>query len=142
MNIHISNIDIEKINPQLFIKYYIKESLITRIFSTFGIFEIRNDELWKLYIEDALIDSINIGKYKLLIDKGKWLKIDECFQVPIDHLYIKMIQSVYKVNNKSRVKLIIEEESSKITNVFFYTDTIINIEEIKNDIITFLSMLK
>lgn len=142
MNIHISNIDIEKIDPRLFLKYYYKQINITHLFSTFGVFEIRNGELWKLSLEDDPIVSINVGKYELLIDTGKWLKTENYYQVPIDHLHIKTTQSIYHLNNKSRVKLIIEEENSKITNMFFKTDSIIDFEEIKKDVITFLSMLK
>lgn len=142
MNIHISNINIETINPQLFVKYYTKQINITRIFSTFGVFEIKNGELLKLYTEDKPIVTINNGKYELLIDTGKWLKTENYFQIPLDHIYIKTTQTIYHLNNKSRVKLIIEEENSKITNMFFKTDSIIDFEEIKKDVITFLSMLK
>lgn len=142
MNIYISNIDIEKVKTQLFVKYYSKQINITHIFSTFGVFEIRNGELWKLSTEDDPIVSINVGKYELLIDTGKWLKKENNYQVPIDHLHIETTQSIYRLNNKSRVKLIIEEENNKITNIFFNTDSIVDFEEIKKDVITFLSMLK
>ena len=142
MNIQISNIDFNKINSALIKKYFVKQNNITHIFSEANILELRNDGVWRILPEDLPIINVTIGKYEMLIDKSKWIKEETWFQIPTKHIHIKTNQLIYKLNKKSLVQLVIEEEKELITNIFFKTDEIIDIAMIKKDIITFLSILK
>lgn len=143
MNIHISNIDINKIKSKLIDKFFIKKKESVFIYSKFGVLEVKNDELWKLSVDESTsIVSVKIDNYDLLIDTGKWIKKELSFQLPVEHIQIRTTQSIYELNKKSLIKLVIERENDKITNILFKTDKVVDIEEIKDDIITFLSLLK
>ncbi len=141
MNIQISDLNINNIKPELIKKYLITRKYTTLIFSESNILELRDDGLWRVEPKDTPVITCKIGKYEILIDKSKWIKHDEYFQIQKKHFHIKNTQTIYKLNNKSVLKLIIEEENNCITNLFFKTDEIIDIEMIKNDMITLLSCL-
>lgn len=142
MNIQISNININKINPALVKKYFMEKKNMTLVFSEANILELRKDGLWRIDSKDVPITSCIVGKHEMLIDKSKWIKEDEYYQIPTNHLQIKIVHQIYKLNKKSLLKLIIEEENSCITNVFFKTDEVLDVDMIKKDMISFLSCLK
>lgn len=142
MNIQVPNIDINKINTELIKSYFVKKNNFDLIFSESNILELRDNTIFKMESKDIPIESHIIGKYEILIDKSKWIKGDELYQVPTKHLFIKTVEEIYKLNKKSLIKLIIQRENDIITNVYFKTDEILDIEMFKKDIISFLSILK
>lgn len=142
MEVHIRNINLDKINPAPLQAYFTNKREITLLFSETSILELHKcGEIQKRMIEDDIISTfVKVGIYELLINRAKQKK-EICYQVPVNHIEVKTTQYTYQLNKKSPIKLVIEYEQNKITNIFFRTPLLNNIDEIKNDIVSLLSLL-
>lgn len=142
MEIHIRNINLDKINPSPLQAYFTNKREITLLYSETSILEIhKSGEIQKLLIDDDSISTfVKVGIYELLINRVNRKK-EICYQVPVNHFEVKTSQYTYQLTKKSPVKLVIEYENNKITNLFFKTPPLTNIDEIKNDLVSLLSLL-
>lgn len=142
MEVHIRNINLDKINPSPLMPYLINKRDITLLFSETSILEVdKSGEIQKLLVDDDSISTfVKVGIYELLISQAKRNK-EICYQVPVNHIEVKTTQYTYQLNKKSPIKLVIEYENNKIANLFFKTPMLNNIDEIKNDIVSLLSLL-
>jgi hypothetical protein len=142
MEVHILNINLDKINPALLKAYFLNKREITLLFSETSILEIhKSGEIQKRMVEDDSVATfVKVWIYELLINRAKQ-KTEICYQVPVNHIEVKTTQYTYQLNKKSPIKLVIEYENNKITNLFFKTPLLNNIDEIKNDVVSLLSLL-
>lgn len=109
------------------------------IYSPDGIFELRDNSIWKMMPNDVCVDNSND---KIIIDKSRWIRKDEWYQIPLNHICITSFKCVYKLSPKSMVVCIIEKnEQGDIIDFYMETDFSINVKGIKEDILTFLYTL-
>jgi len=159
MKIYIENYNINKLANKMALlnnnNYHseIKNELF--IYSDDGFFKINEkDETDKDKKDDKNILKINVVSDKVNRTQSKGLIIDEskivyetCNYIPFNHVSEKVTKFIYKINSKSKLKLVIEGFYEE--NIFlpkdFYFET--NIEEkicnpiIKDDLNEFLSLL-
>lgn len=130
------------INVDSLEKYKLKQCSETCIYSEEGIFSIQKNSLYKESIEDKTSSHFIIDKIDFTLDKSIITKERYPYKLPFKFLTKKFKQTTYGLNPKSKIKLIIEESSAKIYNMYFLTDEDIKNFSISEDIVTFLSLLK
>ena len=109
------------------------------IYSPDGIFELRDNSIWKIMPNDICVDKSND---KFMIDKSTWIRKEESYQIQFNHICVTSFKCVYKLSPKSMVECIIEKnEQGEIIDFYMETDFSINVKGIKEDILTFLYTL-
>jgi hypothetical protein len=121
-------------------KYKCNETFITSLWSNEGIFEIVDNNIYKLIPNDANIEHFTCGKNKYLVDKSYFKKY-KIYQLPFTHEKDEYTRITYKLHAKSKLTLIIEY-NQKIKNIYFTTDENLDNNFIHEDLHTFLSYLK
>lgn len=130
------------INVDSLEKYKLKKCSETCIYSEEGIFSIQKNSLYKESIEDKTSSHFTIDNIDFTLDKGITTKEMYPYKLPFKFLTKKFQRTTYGLNPKSKIKLIIEQSSAKIYNIYFLTDEDIKNYSISEDIVTFLSLLK
>jgi len=130
------------INVDSLEKYKLKQSSETCIYSEEGIFSIQKNNLYKESVQDKTSSHFTIDNIDFTLDKSIILKQKYPYKLPFNFLTKKFQQTTYGLNPKSKIKLIIEQSSAKIYNMYFLTDEDIKNFSISEDIVTFLSLLK
>ena len=135
-HVNIANISDESISR--YKTNHIKKRII---YSPDGIFELKDDSsIWKMIPSDVSIDDNPNNKF--IVDKSRWVRKDECYQIPFDHICVISFKCVYKLSPKSMVECILEKnEQGDIIDFYMETDFSINVNGIKEDILTFLYTL-
>jgi DNA polymerase elongation subunit (family B) len=148
MKIYIENYNINKLANKmtLFVNgnYYSETKNELFIYSDDGFFKIDDKNILKI---NVISDKVNRTQSKgLIIDESK-IMYETCNYIPFNHVSEKVTKFIYKINSKSKLKLVIEGFYEE--NIFlpkdFYFET--NIEEkicnpiIKDDLNEFLSLL-
>ena len=142
--IFFPHVTISDINDELISSYKTNQITMKKlIYSREGIFELKDNSIWKMIPNDVYINNNNNNNNKILIDKSKWVKKDVWYQIPFDHIHVTSFRHVYKLSNKSMVECVIEKnEQGDIIDFFMETEFSINVKGIKEDILTFLYALK
>lgn len=148
-------------------KYLINSCDYIEIYSDDGIFYIDELGIYKLIIiqDECIKYTSAFSNLKFLIDKTKFYK-ENITSIPLNHINNKIYKNEYKIDIKSKIKLVIEgtidylnetnllinNNKNKlnlfIPNNFYFElsnkDKDININEIfnNNDLNVFLSLLK
>lgn len=123
-------------------KFKNKELTITNLYSEEGLFRIQNDKLFKINIIDNDFTKYSINDIDFLLDKSDiHLKLFN-YKIPFNFESKKMVQIIYSLNKNSKIQLVIEHINQKIHDVYFSTNYDIDNYSIKEDICTFLSLLK
>lgn len=123
-------------------KFKNKELTITNLYSEEGLFRIQNDKLFKINIIDNDFNKYSINDIDFLLDKSDiHLKLFN-YKIPFNFESKKMVQIIYSLNNNSKIQLVIEHVNQKLHDVYFTTNYDIANYSIKEDICTFLSLLK
>tara|TARA_B100001093_G_C26843793_1_gene1021783 strand:+ start:2992 stop:3375 length:384 start_codon:yes stop_codon:yes gene_type:complete len=91
---------------------------IKRIYSDFGIFEIKNDIINRLYPNDKKIESISINGIELLIDNSIINK-KIVNTIPINHILIELQEIEYKIDIKDNISFILQYKNNNIYDAFF-----------------------
>ena len=122
-------------------------------YSDNGIYEMKNNNLFKLQIcdkDDLQNNSSNkvenyIDEYPLYIDHTtiKTMR-EESYCLPVNHIKKIIQKNVYSLAKNSMVRFVVEidVETDTIKDHYFITRDDPNIEWIKEDINTFLSLIK
>lgn len=123
----------------------IKEVLSKKIYSEDGIIEIDiSGRLWLLEIIDDMLSPSTIILDKVLkmyVDKSTIKRKEQVYQIQPNHKYIVNNKYICKISSKSMIQLVIESNDEKIVDLYFETDIDIQQKYIKDDIVTFLSIL-
>jgi hypothetical protein len=152
MKIYIENYDIDNLENKMPIltKYCdnCENAQLLLVYSDDGIFKINENKLQKMNIITDKVDRKQLSGF--IIDRSKII-YENCNYLPYEHIFNKINQFIYKVNDKSKLKLVIEgtyiEQNNNLKFVpnDFYFET--NLEEqiynsvIKDDLNVFLSLL-
>jgi hypothetical protein len=144
MKLHIENININKIleNEKQISEYIIYSNSNNYIFSDDGILLINknNNKLNKVNIIDEEIIKGNLNTDISYIIDNSYFKIDnKCvYNIPMNHVLININTIKYKFCEND-IYFIIEKYNDVIKYVYFnINDTIENINNYSNDIISFL----
>ena len=140
-------------NKSCISKYLVDENKKIIIYGNTGIFEIINNNLYQLYPVDKSIKELTINNnLKMLIDTS-YMKRNEnpSYQIPYYHIIKNKTLNTYKLDIKSKVKLIIEMENDNVSDFYItITSEDVNINNkneieinkfIKDEIMSFLLKL-
>ena len=130
------------INLDALEKYKLKQCSETSIYSEEGMFSIQKSNLYKEIVQDKSSSHFTINNIDFTLDKSVIFKKKYPYKLPFNFLTKKFQQTIYGLNSKSKIKLVIEQSSAKIYNMYFLTDEDIKNFSISEDIVTFLSLLK
>jgi len=142
MKLYIDSVKNNLINKQL-LKEYIHNSIKKKIIiSEQGILEINKDKMNLLKTIDVPREIISIGSFSCLIDKSEFVKDDEWYQIPKDHILEENEIHTYQLRQNALVQFIIIEDDNVIKDFYFNIKDNFEVLGIKDDILTFLSLLK
>ena len=110
------------------------------IFSDEGVFKYTNDDIYQLNIIDGDIQKFNYNNITLISDTSKFIISNKSYQIPVKHKIENICVNFYELRPKALVKLVIEYEQDIIKHIYFLTN--VDFKNIKEDIDTFLSLLK
>jgi len=161
MKIYINHLNLDAL-PEILKSLnnnYINSETYIQIYSSDGIYEINNSTSKKLIPQDSNIEILeNYHKeFTLLLDTS-YYNIEEVFQINNEHISRKMKRCFFKINNDSKIRLVVEGEvlDNKPFNKRISTEygispndiyielpekTNINDALVKNELIVFLSWL-
>ena len=134
-------------------KYLVDESSKIIIYSSTGIFEMVNNNLFQLYPIDKHIKEVVINNnLKLLLDGSYMKRFDTpSYQIPYSHNIKYKTIKTYKNDIKSNIKFIIEMENESICDFYvLITSAEITDNEnkktelnkfVKDEVLSFLSRL-
>lgn len=128
--------------PDINIEYYekiienikkIKKEEIKEIYSLNGIYQIKNNELYKIKITNDIVKEKTHKKNKFIIDESKII-LEEYYNIPQIHELIETIVEEYTINEE--IKIIVKRKEKKIIDGYFlYNKGKIDFDEI-NKLIT------
>ena len=161
MKIYINHLNLDAL-PEILktlTNNYINSETYIKIYSSDGIYEIQNSSSKKLIPMDSDIQILQNyhDKFTLLVDQS-YYNIEETFQINNEHISRKMKKCFFELNQKSKIKLVIEGEVlddkhfyKRISNeygiapndIYFELPEKTNINDtlVKNELIVFLSCL-
>jgi len=142
MKLYIKDIKNNHINKHL-LKEYIHNSIKKKIIiSEQGILEINKDKMYLLKTIDVPCEIISIGSFSGLIDKSEFVKEEEWYQIPKDHILEETDIHTYQLRQNALVQFIIVEDKNIIKDYYFNIKENFEVLGIKDDILTLLSILK
>jgi len=128
MKLYIENYNIQNIfkKQKSLDQFLSNKSNIFEVYSTDGIYVVDQNNIYKLSILDKNIIKIDnfIEKYNILIDKSE-ITTKNFNQIPFDNFILKSENYIYKLNNKSRIKLVLNlilNETMEYIPADFYFD--------------------
>jgi len=150
MRIYIADFNINNLNIDTIMKSFknnkniiMKETTEKRIYSENGIIEIdKTGNLWSMEITDDNQSYIYMldNMIKLHIDKSSIKRKNKVFQIIPEHTYVIKNKRLFNSHN-SAITFVIELNEQKITDIYFETEEDIENQYIKDNIVTFLSLL-
>lgn len=147
MKILVNSLDIRYIDLVLLEKYYIKNQNTHYLYSPNGIYMIVSDKFYKLIIHDEapklvmLDDDPKLSNIQIILDKTYIEKERHLSQLPYNHIKVKETINKYQLHTKSLVSLNILKYNDILHDIYFETQEEITNHSVKEDIITFLSIL-
>jgi len=114
-------------------KYLINNNNYIEIFSDNGIFYIDELGIYKIIIikDESIKYTSALSNYIFLIDKTKYYK-ENVTNIPLNHINNTVYKYEYKLDIKSKIKLVIEGNIDKVDN----TDILINNNKNKLNLFT------
>lgn len=129
---------IPQINQKKIDKTKHKSETIIKLFSNEGIYQIKNNKLYKIYyIDDENSNSsITINSQQFIVDNSE-LKYIHSNKIPFNYKKQRLLVTTYETSN---CKMIIEtDDSKKIVNMYFSIKDP-SVYEFKNEIKNFLEI--
>ena len=140
LKIYIQNSkDIQDIQKKIEKKYTGNKYEIINILTKEGMYKIRGDRMFLYKLSSNTTKQIEYKNINFLITEDLWDKKEEIFNIPFHHHLLKKDIIEYVIN--PRFKIIFEFINNKIFDFYFKTN-IYKIAEIKQNLVSFLSILK
>lgn len=139
MRIYVSDTDYKKYDNLN--KYYYKTINKQYFYTDEGIFTLYNHNITKQLPVDIEIEKFSFDNYNFIIDKSYLENVEQVFQLPYEHYIINVESKYYTLRKNANIKLVIEYVNKKYHDFYFETNEDIRDYMIKEDILTFLSML-
>ena len=149
MKIYLPIFKINEIEPSLIKDYLVSSEKKELLWSEDGLFEIRNNKLYKKTIVDDIMNGIIdnktiIDNLAAVFDESSFNEEKEWYQIPPNHFNEKLIIQHYQIN-KSLLQFVIEYETSptkqNMRDFYFILKNKSDLENIKGDMNTFLLTL-
>ena len=112
------------------------------ILSSQGILKCHKGKLLKAKIVDALVKKNQLDKFHLLCDASETTTSDVAYQVPTHHVVQNVIKKYHRLRPRALVELVIEIDKDAVRDFYFTTNEDPNSHSVREDILTFLSVLK
>ena len=139
MKIYVGNIFLNDVNCETLEKI---ESTNNYIYSTDGIFLIKNNDIIKLIPNDIPVEKYSFDNYNFLIDKSEYIFRKNIYNIPYKHTIEPIYKIEYKHNIKSKINMVIEKKNGVRCDLYFETREKEIYSELKKDIIKYLSLFK
>jgi len=111
------------------------------IYSSDGIFRIQNNNIYHLIPQDKPIEKSIYNNIEFMIDKSYFSFRNDIYYIPIIHIEFNIEYIEFKLNNKSKISLIIEKHNNVIIDIYFHTKENHLHNYLKDDILIILSLL-
>jgi len=130
---------IKKLDP-----FIHKTSYISYIWSMNGLFEVEDNKIYNIDIVDVPVVKTLFGAYPITIDKSKFIRIEECYQIS-PRAYNEYTEELrFRLTPTSNIEWVIVFQSNILHDNYFYIpgddDTMIHKEPIRSELTKFLQM--
>ena len=117
ININLNKININKLDN---INYLLKNKIIFKqIYSEEGIYNLKNNNIQKLIIENSEIQKINLYNIDLILDKENISYKDNISQIPYNHKIFNVEIFQYYINKNDKLTLNLKYLNNKLYDVYF-----------------------
>jgi len=144
MKIYINNNNINTYTPNSLNKieeYFIKKDDVIKIYSELGILKFNKNRFYKLLPFDKKLETIILNDTEFLIDHSFYKLGKQLYQIPVNHYVEKLSINIYRLRKNALIELVLVKlPNGDITDIYFSTKE--NILNVKEDLDTFLSLLK
>lgn len=142
MKLYIEDIDLVTIKPDNIYAYIQKKSNRDIIYCENGIYKVNKNKIYKIHFNDSPIYSKTFNEMPFLIDDSTTRTDEEQFQIPRDHTHTQYTDTTYVLRPKAMLQLVITTKKHMVEDMYFQTELDINSIGLKDDIFSFLSLLK
>ena len=144
MKIYFTDIKLENLNKIINNNYYIEIVEYSLIFSLDGIYKVNksSDIFYKLKFLDSDVIHNTIDECNILIDNSTTEYEEELSQIPYNSYTKKFIQITYSIKKNGLVKFVILKNNNKISDFYFLYNGDIRDFLFREEILTFLSIIK
>lgn len=142
MRIYVDNMIPSHVSICNLDKFFSSQNKQKKIYSEMGIYKIVGDKTMKITIVDKPIEKCVLDTTSFTIDNSYEKLDEEYYQIPFTHYVENKTENMYELRKKAELKLIVEIESGEIKDIYFTTRGNLQTIGIKDDIFSFLSLLK
>lgn len=125
------------INDKILDQYFQNKYDILQFDTDEGVFEIASDKIYKITEKPILEYYQFSSEISFMIQNQDTIR-KEIYYIPLQYTYIKKKMKKYKLHPSSLLTLVLVNDNE----IYFETSELEITESIKEDLITFLSMLK
>ena len=111
------------------------------IYSTEGIFRIQNNNIIQLIPNDISVIYTKYNDTDFIIDKSYYIFNKNIYCIPYNHIIYNIEKTEYKLDNKSKISLIVEKCNDSIKDIYFITKEEIFHDYLKNNILEYISLI-
>lgn len=139
-NQHIESHGImEKLQP-----FIHKTSYISYIWSINGLLEVEDNKIFNIDVVDVPVVKTLFGAYPITIDKSKYVRNEECYQVAPRTYNEYTEEQRFRLTPTSKIEWVIEFREDIIHDNYFYIpgddDSVLHTEPIRSELTKYLQM--
>ena len=139
-NQHIESHGImEKLQP-----FIHKTSYISYIWSINGLLEVEDNKIFNIDVIDVPVVKTLFGAYPITIDKSKFVRNEECYQVAPRTYNEYTEEQRFRLTPTSKIEWVIEFREDIIHDNYFYIpgddDSVLHTEPIRTELTKYLQM--
>ena len=139
-NQHIESHGImEKLQP-----FIHKTSYISYIWSINGLLEVEDNKIFNIDVVDVPVVKTLFGAYPITIDKSKFVRNEECYQVAPRTYNEYTEEQRFRLTPTSKIEWVIEFREDIIYDNYFYIpgddDSVLHTEPIRSELTKYLQM--
>jgi len=129
----------EKLQP-----FIHKTSYISYIWSINGLLEVEDNKIFNIDIVDVPVVKTLFGAYPITIDKSKFVRNEECYQVAPRTYNEYTEEQRFRLTPTSKIEWVIEFREDIIYDNYFYIpgddDSVLHTEPIRSELTKYLQM--
>ena len=142
MRIHIDGSKISDNMDSIASSYCHKTTSEKLIMSKQGVLKCHKGKLFKLKLVDAPVKEDQLDRFRLICDSSEVTVGEHAFQVPTQHVVQDIIKKHHRLRPRALVELVIVLHGDKVHDFYFETSEDSRSHSVREDILTFLSVLK
>lgn len=151
IRIYFTNITLVNNSALFRALHLIEKTSVTRLYSNEGIFNIQDNKITRVKIQDQPAEPLTVHTIDFLVDKSSITDDTEWYQLSPQHIIETISVYTYACAdacadtlqiNKNRINLIVEKHDEQIRAVYFQIDKeYFSKDDVNNRLVTFLSTL-